>query len=168
VPGPICEGERCGFGNALLTRVPFGEVRNHNLSVPGREMRAALDVDLNTVQGRVRVVSTHLGLSRDERRLQVAQLVTILDADKEAPSLLLGDFNEWRRSDPSLRPLALRMGPAPRGRSFPARLPAFCLDRVWAKPSNALLHLRVHQSPLARIASDHLPVVAAISLDRTA
>ena len=166
VAGPIREDHRRGFGNALLTRVPVGEVRNHNLSVPGREAHAALDVVLHPAHDRVRVLSTHLGLARDERRQQVAQLVRILDEDKDAISLLLGDFNEWRRSDKSLRPLAQRMGAAPRARSFPARMPAFCLDRVFAMPAGTLLHLRTHSSRLARAASDHLPVVAAIALDR--
>src|SRR3546814_13703214 len=44
---------------------------------------------------RLRLVATHFGLSRHERCRQVAALRRIVAADRSAPLLLLGDFNEW-------------------------------------------------------------------------
>jgi hypothetical protein len=52
--------------------------------------------------------------------------------------------------------------PAPA--SFPARLPLLALDRIWIKPREFLLSVAAHNTPLARLASDHLPVVARIAL----
>ena len=51
-------------------------------------------------------------------------------------------------------------GPAPR--TFPTWFPLFALDRIWAKPKEVLDDVYVHSSPLARIASDHLPVAATL------
>jgi phospholipase D1/2 len=167
IPGPIDERKRRGFGNAVLTRITVGEVRNHNLAVPGflREARAALDVDLLTAKGIVRVIGTHLGLSIDERRQQGEQLCSILGEDPEHPTILLGDFNVWRQAEACVRVLCRRMGEVTqRPRTFPARMPALALDRIWCQPSSALLHVRAHDNPLARIASDHLPLVAAVQL----
>jgi endonuclease/exonuclease/phosphatase family metal-dependent hydrolase len=48
-------------------------------------------------------------------------------------------------------------------RTFPARFPFFSLDRIWVRPTETMISLDVHKTPLARIASDHLPIKAIIS-----
>lgn len=180
VPGPIDESKRSGFGNALLTRLPVRETRNHNLAVPRLEARAALDVDLVLPPGAadapprpggqdgerlVRVIGTHLGLFGWERRQQVMQLLSILGEDPESPTLLLGDFNEWRPADRNLASLHERLGPVlARPRTFPSKRPLAALDRIWCRPTASLLHVRAHETLLARVASDHLPIVAAVKL----
>ncbi|MCW5890834.1 MAG: endonuclease/exonuclease/phosphatase family protein [bacterium] len=150
-------------GNALLTRHRVAAVRRHDLSRAGREPRGALDVDLSLVGRRCRALVTHLGLQGAERRAQVRQLLALLGADPAPGGLtvLLGDLNEWLGPGRALR--ALRRGFACGGaRSFPARLPLFALDRVVVRPAVALQSVRAHGSRLARIASDHLPVVGVI------
>ena len=167
VPGPIDERKRRGFGNAVLTRITVGEVRNHNLAVPGlfREARAAIDVDLLTSSGLVRLIGTHLGLSIDERRQQSEQLCSILGEDPAHPTILLGDFNVWRQAESCVQILQRRLGEVlQRPRTYPARLPALALDRVWCQPHTALLHVRAYDKPLARVASDHLPLIAAVQV----
>src|SRR6267142_418868 len=39
----------------------------------------------------------------------------------------------------------------------------FAPDRVWVRPRPALLALKAHRSPLASVASDHLPVKAIVA-----
>jgi endonuclease/exonuclease/phosphatase family metal-dependent hydrolase len=51
-------------------------------------------------------------------------------------------------------------GPA----SFPARLPMLSLDRILAWPKPLVSDVEVHDSPLARVASDHLPLTARLHL----
>ena len=48
--------------------------------------------------------------------------------------------------------------------SFPARFPVLALDRVLGSPHNLVTAVEVHNTPLARMASDHLPVKAYIDL----
>jgi endonuclease/exonuclease/phosphatase family metal-dependent hydrolase len=83
------------YGNALLTRLSPPAARHHDISVPGREPRAALDVGFATGNCRVQLVATHLGLRPAERRIQVQQLVPVLNVDNRDLVVLLGDLNEW-------------------------------------------------------------------------
>jgi endonuclease/exonuclease/phosphatase family metal-dependent hydrolase len=152
------------FGNALLSRWAPCAVRRIDLSVPGREPRGALDVDLECHGLPVRVIATHFGLRRTERRHQWHTLLGRLETAPDDRVLVLGDFNHWRRRDRALAGVDLRFGATPALRTFPSRRPIFALDRVWLQPRHALLGLAVVASPLARVASDHLPLRAEISL----
>jgi endonuclease/exonuclease/phosphatase family metal-dependent hydrolase len=38
----------------------------------------------------------------------------------------------------------------------------FALDRIWVSPRGSVRRLVRHSTPLARVASDHLPLVADI------
>jgi len=48
--------------------------------------------------------------------------------------------------------------------TFPSGGPVFALDRLWTHPGSILKDLKAHVSPLSRVASDHLPLVASIEL----
>ena len=153
------------YGNALLTRLPVQEVRRHDLSVPGREPRGALDVDVLCDGRMVQVIATHLGLRPGERRRQVRRLLTFLDVSRNSRIVLAGDLNEWFLWGRPLRWLRRIFPSTLARRTWPAHCPVFALDRVWAYPSNALLSLEVHKSAVAHIASDHLPLVAKIAFE---
>ncbi len=93
------------YGNALLTRFPVLDVHRHNLSVTWREPRGAIDATLDVGNGTsIRVLATHLGLGRIERRFQTMQLAKLIDAgDPQLPCLVLGDMNEWYARSRHLR-----------------------------------------------------------------
>ena len=151
-------------GNALLTRRKVLAVRHHDWSWPGHEPRAALDVDLEAGGETVRVIVTHLGLKPYERRFQVKKILSLLKDTPIAERLVvLGDINEWLPLGRPLRWLNGLLGHSPAERSFPARWPLFALDRVWVRPRHALIAFGAHRSPLAALASDHLPVKAIIA-----
>jgi endonuclease/exonuclease/phosphatase family metal-dependent hydrolase len=152
------------YGNALLTRRPVLGVRRHQLTFKSREPRNALEVDLDVAGRRVRVIVTHLGLWPAERRYQARSLLTLLrEVAPEQPVVVLGDINEWMPMGRPLRWLHGMLGHAPAERTFPARLPMFALDRVWVRPRHTLLAFGSHRSPVANVASDHLPVMAIIA-----
>jgi endonuclease/exonuclease/phosphatase family metal-dependent hydrolase len=77
---------------------------------------------------------------------------------------LLGDINEWFTWGRPLRWLHTHFGRPPAPRSFPSLLPTFRLDRVWVSRPSVVRSVRAHISPLARQASDHLPVKALVEL----
>lgn len=155
------------YGNALLTRLPVSSVRRHDLSVRGREPRAALDVDLGSDQHRIQLITTHLGLHPAERRDQVRRLLSLLDIDGRELVILAGDLNEWFLWGRPLRMLYRVFPDTPHRRTWPAHIPLFALDRIWVHPYSALLNLKVHRSELARVASDHLPLIAEIGRARS-
>lgn len=149
-------------GNALLSALPIDDVRTHDLSVPRREPRAALEVMVHWGARRVRVVVTHLGLHAGERRQQVQRLLSIVGDEGVDATVLLGDINEWWLWGRPLRWLHRRFGQSPALRSFPSRAPLLSLDRVWTHPRGVLGDVAVVRTADARAASDHLPVVATL------
>ena len=87
---------------------------------------------------------------------------------RERPTLLLGDLNEWRLGGKSsLQNFGPDFGPLTAALpSFPSRFPLFALDRILGNPHDLISGIEVHDTPLARIASDHLPIKARIDLRR--
>jgi endonuclease/exonuclease/phosphatase family metal-dependent hydrolase len=164
VPGLTLLRHDGPYGNALVTRRRVLAVRRLGFTYSGREPRNALDVDLEVGGETVRVIVTHLGLWPAERRYQVKKILEVLRAT--APServIVLGDINEWMPLGRPLRWMHALLGHSPAERSFPSRWPLVALDRVWARPRHALLALKAHRSPLAALASDHLPVKAIVA-----
>lgn len=162
ITGPTLDLAGGVCGNAILTSLPVLAVRRIDLSVRAREPRGALDVDLAWDGSVLRVVATHLGLLPTDRRVQVRRLLAHLGDDRDQPLVVLGDVNEWFPAGAALRRLHARLGRADAVRSFPSRRPLFALDRIWVQPTRALTGLQAHRSPLARVASDHLPVRGTI------
>jgi len=152
------------FGNLLLTAHPCLSVRRIDLSVTNREPRGAIDVNLDIKGSRIRLIATHLGLRAFERRLQVKKLLREISGDDSSVTILTGDFNEWFPASKVLRRLRARFGDSPAPGTFPAVFPLLALDRIWARPAKAMTDIQVHNSPLARIASDHLPLKASFVL----
>lgn len=166
IAGPTLARRVGHYGNAILTRFPVLAVRKLDLSVPGREPRGALDVDLDAGLGApLRVLVTHFGLLASERRDQVQSLLPLLRADPSRPVVLLGDFNEWSIKGSVLRQLDALLGPSVPVPSYPSYWPLFSLDRVWVRPRQALKGCRAFVSLGSRIASDHLPVVATLQME---
>ncbi|MBI1622041.1 endonuclease/exonuclease/phosphatase family protein [Aquamicrobium zhengzhouense] len=167
---PLRPGQNHGWhGNIILFRE--GSVEEmRQIDLPGIEPRGALIIDLTLPAGPLRIIAAHLGLLRHSRARQVETLLAEAEAEDGRPTLLMGDLNEWRlgrRS--SLQKLAPSFGPLHASvPSFPASFPVLALDRVLAKPHDLITGLELHDTPLARIASDHLPIKANIQLADTA
>lgn len=159
--GPTLLRAEGHYGNAVLTRLPVLDTASVDLSVPDREPRGALDALLDTSGGPLRLIATHLGLRPYERRLQMRRLLG-LRGEHASATVLLGDLNEWFLWGRPLRWLHARFGRTPAPNSFPARRPLLALDRIWVEPRSILRELRAHASPLARVASDHLPLRAVL------
>ena len=166
VSGPTLQRAGREYGNALLTRCPVLDVRQIDLSMPRREPRGALDAVLDCGGHVVRVVCTHLGLRPAERRHQIRDLLRLVGDDATMPAVLMGDINEWFLWGRPLRWLHRTFGRARAPRTFPARFPLLALDRIWVRPCYLLRSVAVHSTPLARAASDHLPLIARIATDR--
>jgi endonuclease/exonuclease/phosphatase family metal-dependent hydrolase len=164
VPGTTLKRNDGHFGNGVLTRFPVREKRVTDLSWRGREPRGAIAVDVDCGGRILRVVATHLGLRPAERRDQVQRLLHLLRERPDDHSILLGDLNEWFLWGRPLRRLHRHFKETPSLATFPSFLPVLALDRVWTHPRSMLSRLAVHKTPLARRASDHLPLVATLEM----
>lgn len=152
------------YGNALLSRYPLKQVTTLDLSVHAREPRSAVDARLDIDGHELRVVATHLGLRPSERRVQVQRILAAFEHAPMGPAVVMGDVNEWYLWGRPLRWLHQRFAVSRAPATFPARRPMLKLDRIWGHPAGALSHVTAHRSALARLASDHLPLVAQFEL----
>jgi endonuclease/exonuclease/phosphatase family metal-dependent hydrolase len=164
VPVGMSEVSHGWHGNALLYRE--GAVRDvQRLKLPGAEPRGAIVVDLEVKNGVLRVIAAHLGLLRHSRARQIEALIAEVSECGTKPTIILGDLNEWRLGRRSaLSRLPETFAPSEALPSFPSRYPVLALDRIVGTPADLVARVEVHNSELARIASDHRPIKAHIDL----
>lgn len=158
-----------GYGNLVLSRWPVASRHRISLRRGNRKPRGAQLVVIDTPEGLLHLVHTHLGLSEQERRWQVTRILGHMlfrSADRH-PTLVVGDFNDWR--DALAEPLAAGgfrqiTSPTVRYRTFPAWLAIGALDKAFARGPIDVRHARIVRTSLARSASDHLPLVVDFHL----
>jgi len=165
VMGPTKTTGRLQYGNAVLSRLPILNSYTFDLSWAAREPRGGIRLDVTLQDRVVHVFNVHLGLKVRERANQIRTLVGehILGPDLMGSRIVIGDLNEWFPG-PVGRLLRRELhGPRIR-RTHPAPMPLFPLDRIYWDRHFTCDDFRVHRSRLARVASDHLPVVARLRL----
>lgn len=160
-------------GNAVVTRhrvVSHGyvDISHHRL-----EGRTLLHTELSVGKAfpHVHCVCAHLGLLARSRRVQLRWIVDAIQADipPQAPLILAGDFNDWRREASAYLMDALGLTevfeyihgkPA---KSFPALLPVMSLDRIYVR-GFTIKKAEVIHGPEWMAVSDHAPIVATLVL----
>ena len=152
-------------GNAVLVRRGVRVLKSKRLVLPYLEPRGAVEVVVELDQGPLVVIGTHLALTTKWRRRQAEQLAEFAER-ADMPMLLCGDLNEWPSAGTGLEPLRAVFSEHAPGRTFPAIRPVAALDRFY-HCGNLTLEAQVHDTPLARSASDHLPIVARAERLRT-
>lgn len=153
------------LGNAVLSRWPLAGALAIDLSFGRLERRAALAVRIRGDERALTVAATHLALVDRTRARQVRALLGHPHL-ASGPAVLVGDMNAWRPTRASREldsAFETRHHNADWPPSYPAVRPVLALDRLYARGAR-VLSLEAHESPAARRASDHLPVVAELEL----
>lgn len=171
-------GRERRYGHGLLARGPVRLLQHGRLPTldhrPWVERRSALWAAVGIGGEReMHVLTTHLGLDRRERAVQVDALLGTrwLGGRREhRPMIVCGDLNcmpysrVYRRLTNEYRDVQHRRGRLrPRG-TWPSLLPVMRIDHLLVSRDVHVRHAAVGRWPLARLASDHLPVVATIEL----
>ena len=136
-----------------------------------RKPRGAQFAVIETPEGPLHVVHWHLGLAERERRWQVRHVLdhALFREGAGLPTLLIGDSNDWRNRLQSgvLASHGFHQVTTPisRFRSFPSYLAMGSLDKAFIRGEIAIRQARIVRSRLARIASDHLPLVLDFHLN---
>lgn len=152
-------------GNAILVKRHIGVLDCAALELPTLEPRGAVIAELLIDEKPIRIVGMHLDLSGLWRRRQMrAILDSIARRPQKMPTVLMGDTNEWRTVAGCLKELEPEFHMAPTGPSFHARHPVAALDRIIVHRDLNIEAAGVHMSPIARRASDHLPIWARLSV----
>lgn len=160
------------YGNAVLSRYPFTSGENIDVSLPWTKRRSVLHVRARIRKGRhprtLHLFNLHLGLSQLLRRLQLQRFLnhrSIVNLHRRTPVLLAGDFNDLWGSlgELALGPAGFR-GAARPVATFPAWAPFRALDSVYVRGDLELVEIERGSIPVARWASDHLPLAALLRL----
>ncbi len=167
------------YGDAILTHRPERLIQSGPLpsvrGIPGLEPRGALWVAIDFDGVEVNIVNTHLGLVPREQRLQAAALCGkdwLAHADCHGPTILTGDFNATSLTRPyqaftaRLKDAQRLLGLRPSVKTFPSSFPAIRIDHFFVSPEITPTRIHAPFSPLARMASDHLPLVMDFSISR--
>jgi endonuclease/exonuclease/phosphatase family metal-dependent hydrolase len=165
---PAAGRPRRRFGNAVLSRHLIRD--SDNVLLPrsgGYEQRGLLRAGIDAGARRWQVCVTHLQPDDSAERLAQARAVADRIGAPDGPLVLLGDLNA-APGTPEIRALTRGLAdawPARRrcGSTFPAPLPYRRIDYVLHSPACRAPGAAVVGSLPARLASDHLPVVADLA-----
>jgi len=160
-------------GNAVLSKFPIQHYENHDVSIKGPERRGLLHCVLRVPGPEVEVhaICVHLGLAEAHRKKQLELLCHLVDhkVPPDAPLLIAGDFNDWRRRAhrvlercAGLREVFVHAhGVA--AKTFPARFPMLALDRIYVRSAKVHAPMVLPRRPWSHL-SDHAPLAAEISV----
>ncbi len=173
VYGPAMKGEK--FGNALLSKYPIIQSKNHKLfNMDNLEQRACIEAKIQTPSGIFKVFVTHIDHSNDDIMIgQIKDISRITDSNEKM--VLLGDFNEQAppyKKASLLNPLISKYG--------------YVFDIVGMKETSTVIaHNRrfdhifvsndikqnvksctVLKNELTNVASDHFPVMTVLEFSQ--
>jgi endonuclease/exonuclease/phosphatase family metal-dependent hydrolase len=184
---PAWQVEEESYGDAILSRHAMRLVHSGRLPSIERiwpfrtgqtreprrllEPRGAMWVELTLGDWQLQLINTHLGLFRRERSVQVDALLGsewLAHRDCRDPVILCGDFNatpktrEYRRLCHHLCDAQLELnGHAPRS-TWLSQSPLRQIDHVLVSPAIEVRRIDVPRTELARMASDHLPLLVEV------
>ncbi len=147
-------------GNAVLLGPSARCLGVEVLELPGLEPRGAIIADVARGDAMLRIVAVHLGLLTRSRVQQYRAILGRLAKMDARPTVILGDFNEWGGANgfPELPAYEVH---AP-GATFHAARPVAALDRFALSHDVTLQDAAVIETPLTKVASDHLPITARV------
>lgn len=165
------------YGNATLSRFPITARHNIDLTVANRKNRGCIYTPIALPEFRnnkpeiLHAFNLHLGLSSLERIQQIGSLCrsphyTVISQNELC--LIGGDLNDWRGFLGPIFTDILGFSSATDHKqdcldpilSYPAFSPTGGLDRLFFRGPASLVSSRRCRLRVAKLASDHLPVIA--------
>jgi endonuclease/exonuclease/phosphatase family metal-dependent hydrolase len=169
---PALRVEEEQYGDAVLTALPIARIKAESLPgyalLPNLEPRGALWVSIETDNGPLQIINTHLGLIPREQQAQAKELAGpawLGCAARRDPLMLVGDLNTTRGTS-AYKLLTKELADATRQiphrrriATFPSRSPVLRIDHVLISPGIRVVEARVPATLQAKMASDHRPLV---------
>jgi endonuclease/exonuclease/phosphatase family metal-dependent hydrolase len=159
------------YGNAVLSRYPIVSMENADISDHRYERRGLLHavVKVPGWKRNLHCVCVHLSLHERGRRRQLEAIVARLEdlVTRDAPTIVAGDFNDWRQRASQVLEQGLGMQDASmvasgrHGLTFPSFLPLLRLDRIYVRGLE-VVGAQVHRGAPWSLLSDHLAVSAEL------
>jgi endonuclease/exonuclease/phosphatase family metal-dependent hydrolase len=156
-------------GNAILSKFPITSWANQNISVNKLEMRGLLYSVLNIPETNnpIYVFCVHLGLLEKDRLKQIQIIGNTIESivPENAPLLIAGDFNDWRKSASGFLQTRLKLKEAflelenKHPLTYPSWFPLLALDRIYYRNLECI-SVRLLKNKSWSNLSDHLPIEA--------
>ncbi len=169
------------YGNATLSRFPIIRERNINLTIDNKKRRGCQHTTINvgdTTEHHLEVFNLHLGLAALERQKQASLLMRSKEFTQlniNTPCIVGGDFNDWLSRLRALFIEAMSLTCATdhetqKGytsmKTYPSFSPRGGLDRIYYRGNLKLISVKKCRHQVAKVASDHLPVIADFILTK--
>jgi len=169
---PAIEFPGCGpYGNALVSRFPIKSAEKVMIPDPAvkdedeyYETRDIIRAVLDTEEGDLTLLITHMGLAKGEKRNAVATVLRLIEEEKAAGHalILMGDFN-MTPDDPILAPLFDILDDTTpltgSDKSWPSDAPQIKIDYIMSHK------VRISSAQILPVdTSDHRPVIADFTL----
>ena len=170
------------YGNATLSRYPITRERNIDLTIDNKKRRGCQHTTIlvESVAGYtypLEVFNLHLGLSALERQKQASILMRsreFTELDPHAPCIVGGDFNDWLSRLRALFVEAMGLhcatckdkgkGGYSTMKTYPSFSPRGGLDKIYYRGTLQLESILRCRHQLAKVASDHLPIIADFNI----
>ncbi len=153
------------YGHGLLSRWPITSTRIQPLTCIADEQRTMMTTTVETNQGRLQILSTHLSHRDSDRPTHALELLKAAQKlqDTGQPAIILGDLNE-HSDTPWIQNLQKAWSDADQAQNrltFPADKPRLRLDYMFALNATWQNDVTVIDE---QTASDHRPVLASLRL----
>jgi endonuclease/exonuclease/phosphatase family metal-dependent hydrolase len=166
--GPLNPGEpRRQYGTAVLSKYPIIQEENYPLTKIGNtEQRGLSETVINVKGHHLNFYNTHLALTTAEREIQIQEIIEIA-SKTNGPKVIMGDLNAKPDSN-EMQPLFAQYKDAfadqNEAYTIPADNPTRRIDYIFTSNEIQTANAEV----ISTIASDHLPIVAELTLDQSA
>ena len=160
-------------GNAILSKYPFVEWENIDVSIMKKASRSLLHgtIQLPNTEKKIHIICIHLGLFEREREKQLTTLAQRINSHipHDEPLIIAGDFNDWRgnaerhlREDLGVKEV-FKETRGSHARTFPAWFPLLSMDRIYYRGLEVVDCSNLKGQPWQRL-SDHTPLLAEFKI----
>ena len=160
-------------GNAILSKYPFIEWENIDVSIMKKASRSLLHgtIQIPDNEKKIHIICIHLGLFGRERERQLSTLAKRINSHvpTNEPLIIAGDFNDWRgRAERHLHDdlgvkEVFKDAHGAHARTFPALFPMLSMDRIYCRGLEVIDCRNLRGQPWQRL-SDHTPLLAEFKL----
>lgn len=146
------------YGLVTYSKYPI-KSEDHIYLSGGREQRGILHTVVNIDRRKLNIINVHLGLSKEEREIQVKELVEFIKKIGDEPYIVVGDFNDGSMNvdENILKDVAKELDKA-NVLTFATGLDR--IDYIFVSPDIEVLDYEV----LIKNMSDHYPIIAKIRI----
>lgn len=146
------------YGLVTYSKYPI-KSENHIYLSSGREQRGILHTVVNIDRRKLNIINVHLGLSKEEREIQVKELIEFIKKIGDKPYIVVGDFNDGSMNidESILKDVAKELDKS-NVLTFATGLDR--IDYIFVSPDIEVLDYEV----LIKNMSDHYPIIAKIRM----